>query len=82
MESQKTIRDGYPFFVKGEGGASTSLICLSEKVGSTAWKLLFNKVMAQQGLGRFDLKGSPHKAPVTQLPHAEQEVYSTQRGSG
>ena len=82
MEQQKTLRDGVPFFLKpsdrssigGTGGArAASLVCLSEKVGSTAWKLLFVKALAAQGLSKFDLRASPHKVHVTQLSHEEQQ---------
>ena len=77
MAKQTTLRDGVPFFYNGHRGAA--LVCLSEKTGSTAWKLLFLKALA--GTGRLEepflLTQSPHKVKVRvmtpSLPRAEQE---------
>ena len=71
VEAQKTIRDGIPFVFKSSE-QKACVVCLSEKVGSTAWKLLFLKSMSTQGRTHFDLKQSPHKVAVAPLPRAEQ----------
>jgi len=71
VEAQKTIRDGVPFVFKSSE-QKACVVCLSEKVGSTAWKLLFLKSMSSQGRAHFDLKQSPHKVAVAPLPRAEQ----------
>jgi hypothetical protein len=71
IEAQKTIRDGVPFVFKNNDHKAC-VVCLSEKVGSTAWKLLFLKALAAQGrVAHFDSKQSPHKVAVAPLPPAE-----------
>jgi len=74
MEAQTTVRDGVPFLLNsGDGHGGAAVVCLSEKVGSTAWKLLFVKALASQGLSSFNLHASPHKAKVKVQPHSEHE---------